>query len=108
MEGLSDLVARHLVMSEAAGGFAARPEVAPLYSHLQGQEVDPAVIAEVLGDLAAPNGHNLLPRLAIRLKKLIQVGPGLRLGPERPAVWALVGTHGGGQDHHRGQAGGAL
>ncbi|MBI5521262.1 MAG: flagellar biosynthesis protein FlhF [Desulfarculus sp.] len=97
VDGLSGLVSRHLVMSEAAGGFAARPEVAPLYTHLMEQEVDPAIIAELLGDLAAPGGQNLLPRLAIRLKKLLQVSPGPRLGTERPAVWALVGPTGVGK-----------
>ncbi|MFH1035760.1 MAG: flagellar biosynthesis protein FlhF [Pseudomonadota bacterium] len=97
VEGLSGLVARHLAMSEAASGFAARPEVAPLYAHLQDQEVDPALIADLLGDLAAPGGQNLMPRLAIRLKKLLQVGAGPRLDGQRPAVWALVGPTGVGK-----------
>ena len=97
MEGLSDMVARHLVMSEANHGFAARPEVAPLYARLMEQEVDPAIISELLSDLAAPGGANLMPRLAIRLKKLLAVEPGPRLGGERPAVWALVGPTGVGK-----------
>jgi flagellar biosynthesis protein FlhF len=97
VEGLSDMVARHLVMTEANSGFAARPEVAPYYARLMEQEVDPAVIAELFRDLAAPGGQNLMPRLSIRLKKLLQVSAGPRLEGERPAVWALVGPTGVGK-----------
>ncbi|MFH1058710.1 MAG: flagellar GTP-binding protein, partial [Pseudomonadota bacterium] len=97
VEGLQDLVSRHLVMSEAAQNFMARPEVAPLYRHLSGQEVEPALIAELLSDLAAPAGRNLSARLAIRLKKLLNVFDGLSPDQPRPAVWALVGPTGVGK-----------
>ncbi len=97
MEGLADLVSRHLVVAEASAGFAARPEVAPIYHHLMSQEVAPAVINELLADLAAADGRGLLARLTIRLKKMLAVSGGPRLGGVRPAVWALVGPTGVGK-----------
>lgn len=97
VEGLRDLVSRHLVMSEAAQNFMARPEVAPLYQHLSRQEVEPAIIAELLAGLAEPGGRNLAARLAIRLKKLFSVYGGLLADQPRPAIWALVGPTGVGK-----------
>lgn len=97
VEGLAELLTRHLVRGEADGQLAARPEAAPFYAHLVEQEVDPKLIMEIMGELAAPGGQNLLPRLAIRLKKLLQVAPALNLGGPRPTVWALVGPTGVGK-----------
>jgi len=84
-------------MSEAAQNFGARPEVAPLYDHLRRQEVDPAIIAELLAGLAEPGGRNLAARLAIRLKKLLNVFDGPLADQPRPAIWALVGPTGVGK-----------
>jgi flagellar biosynthesis protein FlhF len=97
VEGLAELVSKHLVVSEAAAGFAARPEVAPIYHHLMSQEVAPAVINELLADLAAAGGQGLLARLGIRLKKMCNVAGGQFAGAKRPAVWALVGPTGVGK-----------
>ena len=97
VRGLSDLVARHLVHSEAAQGFAGRPELVPIHRHLRQQEVAPELIALLLDDLAAPGGGNLLGRLAIRLKKLLNVYPGPGPAQARPAIWALVGPTGVGK-----------
>jgi flagellar biosynthesis protein FlhF len=97
VESLSGLVSRHLVLAEAAAGFGARPEVAPLYHHLAGQEVEPEAIGEILGGLSSPEGRGLVSRLAIRLKKALEVAPGLKLVAGRPVVWALVGPTGAGK-----------
>ncbi len=97
VENLSDLVARHLMVSEAASGFAARPELAPLYQHLSSQELDPQLILQLLEGLEAPGGQGLLPRLAIRLKKMLNLAPAPQLTPGRPLVWALVGPTGVGK-----------
>ena len=97
LEGLNQTVTRHLLVSEAAAGFAARPEVAPLYHHLSGQEVAPEVIAELMDGLAAPEGHGLWARLSIRLKKMLDVSGPPRLGRGGPTVWALVGPTGVGK-----------
>jgi flagellar biosynthesis protein FlhF len=97
VEGLSGLLGRHLVLSEAAAGFGARPEVAPLYHHLAGQEVEPEVIGELLADLCSPQGRGLVSRLAIRLKKALAAAPSLKLVAGRPVVWALVGPTGVGK-----------
>jgi flagellar biosynthesis protein FlhF len=97
LEGLSDRVSRHLVAAEAAAGFAARPEVAPIYHHLADQEVAPELIRRLLDGLWAPNGAGLLPRLSIRCKKMISAGYPLRPQKGRPVVWALVGPTGAGK-----------
>lgn len=94
---LGQMVARHLVLSEATQEFAGRPEVAPLFHHLRQQEVAPGLIAQLLDDLAGPGGGNLLGRLAIRLKKMLNVYPGPGPGQARPLVWALVGPTGVGK-----------
>jgi flagellar biosynthesis protein FlhF len=97
VEGLAEMLSKHMVVSEAAAGFAARPEVAPIYHHLMGQEVSPAVINELLTDLAAAGGQGLAARLAIRLKKMLNVAGGRMATAKRPAVWALVGPTGVGK-----------
>ena len=97
VEGLGQMVSRHLVLTEAAAGFPGRPQVAPLYHHLCEQEVDPQVISHLLEDLGAGNGLGLLPRFSIRLKKMIQIAQPLDLTPGTPRVWALVGPTGVGK-----------
>jgi flagellar biosynthesis protein FlhF len=97
VEGLAEMVSRHMVVSEAAAGFAARPEVAPVYHHLMGQEVAPAVINQLLDGLAAAGGQGLAARLVIRLKKMLNVVQGPLPGAGGPAVWALVGPTGVGK-----------
>lgn len=97
VEDLGTALNRHLVHSEAAAAFSARPEVAPLYHHLSRQEVSPDIIAELLEGLGHPEGHGVLARLTIRVKKALQVGPTLRLKENGPVVWALVGPTGVGK-----------
>ncbi len=97
LEDLSGMLGRHLVAAEAATGFAARPEVAPLYHCLKEQELDPRIMARLLDGLSAPDGVGLLPRLYIRFKKMLHTGYPLRLTPGRPVVWALVGPTGVGK-----------
>ncbi len=97
VENLGTALNRHLVRSEAAAAFSARPEVAPLYHHLSRQEVSPAIIAELLDGLGHPEGRGILPRLTIRIKKALKVGPSLRLKEGGPVVWALVGPTGVGK-----------
>jgi flagellar biosynthesis protein FlhF len=97
VEGLGRMLSRHLMVSEAAVGFAARPEVAPLYHHFLRQEVDPDVIVRLLDGLSAPGGTGLLPRLSIRLKKMLRVDRPFRPDPAGAVVWALVGPTGVGK-----------
>ena len=97
VEGLNRKIERHLVISEAVAGFSARPEVAPVYHHLTGQEIDPVLIAQLLDGLMSPDGLGVLPRLSIRIKKLLKVGGSPRLSRGGPAVWALVGPTGVGK-----------
>lgn len=97
VKGLGRLLNRHLLANEAAEGFGQRPEVAPVYQHLLAQEVDPAVIAELLDDLVAAPGHGVAPRVGIRLKKMLEVAPPTRLSGGGRAMWALVGPTGVGK-----------
>ncbi len=97
LEDLSGMLGRHLVAAEAATGFAARPEVAPLYHCLKEQELAPRIIARLLDGLSAPDGVGLLPRLYIRFKKMLNAGYPLRVTPGRPVVWALLGPTGVGK-----------
>jgi flagellar biosynthesis protein FlhF len=97
VEGLGEMLTRHLVVSEAAAGFSARPEVAPLYHYLMRQEVTPDLIKELLDDLSAPDAVGLLPRFSIRLKKMFRVADPLRVKSGGPLVWALVGPTGVGK-----------
>jgi flagellar biosynthesis protein FlhF len=97
LEGLSEMLSRHLVASEAAAGFLARPEVAPLYHYLMRQEVDPELISQLLDGLSAPDAVGLLPRFSIRLKKICRVADPLRVKSGGPLVWALVGPTGVGK-----------
>ncbi|MCB2184852.1 MAG: flagellar biosynthesis protein FlhF [Deltaproteobacteria bacterium] len=94
---LSNQIGRHLVINEAASGFFTRPEVAPIYSHLKEQEVDPAVIQSLLEDLNTPGGMGVWPRLSIRLKKLFLLAPPLQKSVSGPLIWALVGPTGVGK-----------
>ncbi len=97
VEELGRKLSAHLVMSEAAQKFAARPEMAPLYDHLSRQEVAPEIVAELMEGLGSSDGRGILPRLSIRLKKLLAVWetPPRRSGG--PSVWALVGPTGVGK-----------
>jgi flagellar biosynthesis protein FlhF len=97
VEGLSQMLGRHLIASEAAAQFAARPEVAPLYHHFVRQEVDPAIICQLLADLYPLRSRGILPRLSIRLKKMLRVSPGLHYGQQKPNIWTLVGPTGVGK-----------
>ena len=97
VDSLNKLLAKHLMRSEAAGLFAERPEVAPLYQHLSEMELSPAIIAQLLDDLAAPEGRGMLPRLSIRLKQLIKVSGPPKVVKGRPSIWALVGPTGVGK-----------
>jgi flagellar biosynthesis protein FlhF len=97
MEGLGEMVTRHLVVAEAAAGFAARSEVAPLYHYMMRQEIDPGLINQLLDGLSAPEGVGLLPRFSIRLKKLLNIADPLRVKSGGPVVWALVGPTGVGK-----------
>ena len=97
LEGLNQTVTRHMLISEAAANFAARPEVAPLYHHLNRQEVSSQLIIELMEGLSAPEGHGLWARLSIRLKKMLNVSGPPRIGMGGPAVWALVGPTGVGK-----------
>lgn len=97
VEGLGEMINRHLVVAEAAAGFAARPEVAPLYHYMMRQEVDPQLINQLLEGLSAPEGMGLLPRFSIRLKKILNIADPLRVKPGQPVVWALVGPTGVGK-----------
>lgn len=97
VEGLGEMLTRHLVASEAAAGFSARPEVAPLYHYLMRQEVAPELIKHLLDDLSAPDAVGLLPRFSIRLKKMFKVADPLRVKSGGPLVWALVGPTGVGK-----------
>lgn len=97
VKGLKDMLARHMVAGEAAGGFSDRPEVEPFYRHLMSQEVDAAIVGRLLEDLSPLGGHGISPRLAIRLKKMFKVADPLRVGRGGPRVWALVGPTGVGK-----------
>lgn len=97
VENLTGQLGRHMVQSEAAQGFSARPEMAPLYHHFTKQEVDKNIISELLDDLGHPQGHGVLPRLNIRIKKALKVAPDLRLLEDGPVIWALVGPTGVGK-----------
>lgn len=93
--GLGSMLKRHLVSTEAANGFVDRPEVAPFYRHFSEQEIDGAVIAELLDGLAPAEGHGVAPRVGIRLKKMLKVMPPENMGASR--VMALVGPTGVGK-----------
>jgi flagellar biosynthesis protein FlhF len=97
VETLSRLVGQHIITTEAAGKFAGRPELAPIYDHFRRQEVDPAIIVQLLEGLRSSGGRGLLPRLAIRLKKMLKVSPGLHYGLQKPNIWAMVGPTGVGK-----------
>jgi flagellar biosynthesis protein FlhF len=97
VEGLGEMITRHLVVAEAAAGFSARSEVAPLYHYMMRQEVDPQLINQLLEGLSAPEGVGLLPRFSIRLKKILKVADPLRIKSGGPVVWALVGPTGVGK-----------
>ena len=97
VESLNKLLAKHLMRSEAAEYFAERPEVAPLYRHLCQMELSPTLIAQLLDDLAAPEGRGMLARLSIRLKQLIKVSGPPKVVKGRPSIWALVGPTGVGK-----------
>ncbi len=97
VEGLSRMLGRHMIASEAAAQFAARPELAPIYHHFVRQEVDPAIICQLLDDLNPGSGRGIMSRLNIRLKKLLRVSPGLHYGQQKPNVWTLVGPTGVGK-----------
>jgi flagellar biosynthesis protein FlhF len=97
VESLSQMLGRHIITAEAAGKFAARPELLPIYNHFKRQEVDPPIIAQLLDGLSSSGGRGLLPRLAIRLKKMLKVSPGLHYGQQRPNIWTLVGPTGVGK-----------
>jgi len=97
VEGLGQMVTRHLMVAEAAAGFAARPEVAPLYHYLMRQEVAPELISQLLRGLSAPEAVGLLPRFSIRLKKILRISDPLRVKSGGPVVWALVGPTGVGK-----------
>jgi flagellar biosynthesis protein FlhF len=97
VEGLGLVLERHLMMSEAAAGFSARPEIAPIYDHLTGQEILPDIVRGLLDGLASRQGHGLLPRLSIRLKKAFQVNGPPKVSTKGPTIWALVGPTGVGK-----------
>ena len=97
VEGLGEMLSRHLVVAEAAAGFAARSEVAPLYHYMMRQEMDPQLISQLLEGLSAPDAVGLLPRFSIRLKKMINVADPLKVKSGGPLVWALVGPTGVGK-----------
>lgn len=97
VEGLGEKLDRHFLMNETGAGFPQRPEVAPVYGHLASQEVDPKIIATLLDELNAPDGLGLLPRLSIRLKKMLAVSGPPKLNPSGPTVWSLVGPTGVGK-----------
>lgn len=97
VEGLRRQIAAQTLAGEVRGGFVARPEVAPLYRHLRDQEVEPSLIENLLDGLCSPLGQGLLPRLAIRLKKLLRVAPEPRFGGGQAKVWALIGPTGVGK-----------
>ena len=97
LDHLNELVARYLVAGEASQNFALRPEVLPYYQHLREQEVDPALIAELLDGLSAQGGQGPLPRLIIRLKKMITLGISGEPMLAKPEVWVLVGPTGVGK-----------
>ncbi len=94
---LSNQLSIHMLHNEAAGNFSARPEVAPLFAHLSQQEVAPEIIESLLQDMSSPQGHGLLPRLAIRIKKMLQVSTGPEPQAGGSAIWALVGPTGVGK-----------
>ena len=97
VESLGRDLKKHLVLAEAATGFAARPEVAPYYTYLTRQEVSPELVSWLMQGLVAIDGRGLLPRLGIRLKKLLQVAGPPKVQRGRPAAWALVGPTGSGK-----------
>lgn len=94
---LSDQLSVHMLNAEVAGNFGTRPEVAPLFTHLSKQEIAPETIEFLLKDLSSPQGHGLLPRLAIRLKKMLQVFGEPKFLSGDTAIWALVGPTGVGK-----------
>ena len=97
VESLNKLLAKHMMRSEATALFAERPEVTPFYRHLCAMEVEPAIIAQLLDELAAPQGRGMLPRLSIRLKQMIKVSGPPKVVKGRPSIWALVGPTGVGK-----------
>ena len=97
VEGLSQMLGRHMIAAEAASQFAARPDLAPIYHHFVQQEVDPAIICQLLDELNPTNGRGIYSRLYIRLKKMLRVSPGLHYGQHKPNVWTLVGPTGVGK-----------
>ncbi len=97
VEGLGEMLTRHLVVAEASTGFASRSEVAPLYHYMMRQEVDPQLINQLLEGLSAPDAVGLLPRFSIRLKKILKVSDPLKVKNGGPLVWALVGPTGVGK-----------
>lgn len=97
VEGLGAKLDKHMLVSEAAEAFSQRPEVMPIYDHLVRQEVSEPLIAQLLDDLSAPDGVGLLPRLTIRLKKLLQVSGAPQMKTGGPVIWALVGPTGVGK-----------
>ena len=97
VESLGRDLKRHLVMAEAATGFSARPEVAPYYGYLSRQEVSPEIIGQLMQGLLSADGRGLLPRLGIRLKKLLRAAGPPKVQKGLPAAWALVGPTGSGK-----------
>ena len=97
VEDLSQMLGRHMINAEAGAQFASRPELIPIYDHLMRQEVEPAIIAQLLDGLNPSGGKGILPRLAIRLKKMMKVSPGLHYAQKKPNIWTLVGPTGVGK-----------
>lgn len=97
IEGLSQMLGRHIITSEAGSQFVSRPELASVYHHFVKQEVDPAIIGQLLEGLNPASGPGVLSRLNIRLKKMLKVSPGLHYVQKKPNVWTLVGPTGVGK-----------
>ncbi|KIX13522.1 flagellar biosynthesis protein FlhF [Dethiosulfatarculus sandiegensis] len=97
VEGLGQTLERHLMLSEAAFGFSSRPEIAPIYDHLATQEILPDIVRGLLDGLASSQGHGILPRLSIRLKKAFEVNGPPKVSTKGPTIWALVGPTGVGK-----------